>query len=134
MIVSQSLDSRVESPILVQPNGVLRNDQAIPGVSDARPFASERIHRVLHSMSRSPARPAPRPEALPLSVREQEVLDLVADGMTNRAVASRLKISERTVREHIARIFLKLRVESRVEAAVIATEWRLARQYNLNTN
>lgn len=47
--------------------------------------------------------------------------------MTNRAAARRLGISERTVREHIARIFLKLRVNSRVEAAVIATEWRLAK-------
>lgn len=79
-------------------------------------------------------RVTPKPEPLPLSNREQEVLELVADGMTNRAVASRLKISERTVREHIARIFLKLRVESRVEAAVIATERRLARQYDLFLN
>jgi DNA-binding NarL/FixJ family response regulator len=61
-----------------------------------------------------------------LSDREWDVLDLLASGMTNRAAARRLGISERTVREHIARIFLKLRVNSRVEAAVIATEWRLA--------
>lgn len=82
-------------------------------------------------LSAPPTRVTPKAEPLPLSNREQEVLDLVADGMTNRAVASRLKISERTVREHIARIFLKLRVESRVGAAVIATERRLARQYDL---
>ncbi len=62
-----------------------------------------------------------------LSRRELEVLELLAGGLTNRAAARRLGISERTVREHIARIFLKLRVNSRVEAAVIATEWRLAR-------
>jgi DNA-binding NarL/FixJ family response regulator len=65
----------------------------------------------------------------PLSERELEVLDLIVHGMTNRAAARRLGISERTVREHIARIFLKLRVASRVEAAVIATEWRMAREY-----
>lgn len=74
--------------------------------------------------------PAPRAEGQPLSRRELEVLDLVADGMTNRAVASRLGIAERTVREHVARIFLKLRVESRVEAAVIATEWRLSGRHD----
>lgn len=61
-----------------------------------------------------------------LSDRELEVLDLLARGLTNRAAAKRLGISERTVREYITRIFLKLRVGSRVEAAVIATEWRLA--------
>jgi DNA-binding NarL/FixJ family response regulator len=66
---------------------------------------------------------------IPLSGREHEVLDLIVAGMTNRAAARRLGISERTVREHIARIFLKLRVASRVEAAVIATEWRLAERY-----
>ena len=66
--------------------------------------------------------------ALPahLSHREREVLDLLVKGLTNRALGRRLGISERTVREHIARIFLKLRVGSRVEAAVIATQWRLA--------
>ncbi len=61
-----------------------------------------------------------------LSHREREVLELLVKGLTNRALGRRLGISERTVREHIARIFLKLRVGSRVEAAVIATQWRLA--------
>lgn len=63
---------------------------------------------------------------VPLSEREGEVLDLVVAGLTNAAVARRLGISERTVREHIARIFLKLRVSSRVEAAVVATRRQLA--------
>jgi DNA-binding NarL/FixJ family response regulator len=76
----------------------------------------------------------PRSDTIPLSERELEVLDLVVGGMTNRAAASRLGISERTVREHIARIFLKLRVGSRVEAAVIATEWRLAKQHERRTS
>jgi DNA-binding CsgD family transcriptional regulator len=71
----------------------------------------------------------PDVDTVRLSDRESEVLDLVVSGMTNAAAARRLGISERTVREHIARIFLKLRVSSRVEAAVIATEWRLSKQY-----
>jgi DNA-binding NarL/FixJ family response regulator len=57
------------------------------------------------------------------------VLGLVADGYTNDAVASRLKISERTARAHVASIFLKLGVTSRVQAAVIATECRLTPQH-----
>lgn len=72
------------------------------------------------------------PRPVPLSDRENEVLDLVVDGMTNRAAARRLGISERTVREHIARIFLKLQVGSRVEAAVVATERRLAAKWHLD--
>jgi DNA-binding NarL/FixJ family response regulator len=64
-------------------------------------------------------------DSLPLSQRELEVLDLIKDGMTNRSAAFRLGISERTVREHVARIFLKLGVTSRVKAAVIAAEWEM---------
>jgi len=70
--------------------------------------------------------PGEREDLVPLSERELEVLDLVVAGLTNASVARRLGISERTVREHIARIFLKLRVSSRVEAAVVATKRQLA--------
>ncbi|MFE3579884.1 response regulator transcription factor [Streptomyces vinaceus] len=58
-----------------------------------------------------------------LSPREFEVLCLVATGMTNYSIGMELGISERTAREHIARIMLKLRVASRVEIAVVATKW-----------
>jgi DNA-binding CsgD family transcriptional regulator len=58
-----------------------------------------------------------------LSARESQVLRLVATGMTNYSIGMELGISERTAREHIARIMLKLRVGSRVEIAVIATKW-----------
>ena len=61
-----------------------------------------------------------------LSSRESEVLSLVATGLSNQAVADQLGISERTAREYVGRILLKLRVRTRVQAAVIATEWRLA--------
>jgi DNA-binding CsgD family transcriptional regulator len=57
-----------------------------------------------------------------LSEREEQVLSLLTDGLTNRAIAHRLGITERTAREHVARILLKLGVRSRVEAAVFATE------------
>ncbi|MFD5315821.1 response regulator transcription factor [Streptomyces sp. NPDC127098] len=59
-----------------------------------------------------------------LSQREKEVLDLVVTGMSNREIGSELGISERTAREHMARILLKLGVGTRVEAAVIATQWK----------
>lgn len=58
-----------------------------------------------------------------LSARENEVLHLVATGKTNCSIGRELGISERTVREHVARIMLKLGVRSRVEIAVIATKW-----------
>jgi DNA-binding NarL/FixJ family response regulator len=45
-----------------------------------------------------------------LTEREREVLSLVAEGMSNRAIAARLFITERTVEAHIKQIFLKLRL------------------------
>ena len=54
-----------------------------------------------------------------LSPREYEVLRELAEDRTDREIASRLGISERTVRAHVSRIILKLGVASRVGAAVM---------------
>jgi DNA-binding NarL/FixJ family response regulator len=68
--------------------------------------------------------PAPPPaerdgpaDQLGLTSREAEVLRLLADGLTNREIAARLFISQKTVASHVAHIFDKLAVHSRVEAA-----------------
>lgn len=53
-----------------------------------------------------------------LSRREREVADLVTDGLTNREIAARLVLSDRTVETHIAAVFRKLDVRGR---AAIAT-------------
>ena len=45
-----------------------------------------------------------------LTEREREVLGLVAEGMSNRAIAGRLYVTERTVEAHITQIFQKLRL------------------------
>lgn len=60
-----------------------------------------------------------------LSNRERQVLHLIAQDLTDREIARRLGISERTIRAHISRIFLKLGVASRVGAAVLFTEWAI---------
>jgi len=58
----------------------------------------------------------------PLTDRELEVLELLARGLTNQQIALQLDVSESTVVYHIGHIFGKLRVGSRVEAAVWAKE------------
>jgi DNA-binding CsgD family transcriptional regulator len=55
-------------------------------------------------------------EAKPLSDRELEVIMLVGRGMSNRQVANALRISEATVKRHLANVYLKLKVRSRYEA------------------
>jgi ATP/maltotriose-dependent transcriptional regulator MalT len=56
----------------------------------------------------------------PLTEREIEVLRLVASGMTNRGIAARLNISEKTVARHLSNIFTKLDLASRTAATAYA--------------
>jgi DNA-binding CsgD family transcriptional regulator len=60
-----------------------------------------------------------------LSARELQVLRLVAAGQSNRAIATRLFISERTVERHVSNIFVKLDVSSRTAATAYAYEHKL---------
>ena len=57
----------------------------------------------------------------PLTPREQEVLQLLAEGLSNRAIAQELVISEHTVKFHVNAIMGKLDAQSRTEAVVRAT-------------
>ena len=58
----------------------------------------------------------------PLTEREQDVLKLAARGLTNRGIGVQLKISDRTVQNHLANIFEKLMVGSRTEAVTKAIQ------------
>jgi DNA-binding NarL/FixJ family response regulator len=55
-----------------------------------------------------------------LSEREREVLGLLAEAMTNREIAGRLFISEKTVRNHVSGVLRKLRLRHRTQAALFA--------------
>ncbi|GAB7035710.1 response regulator transcription factor [Streptomyces sp. NPDC021749] len=62
-----------------------------------------------------------------LSPREREVLDLIAEGMTNRQIADRLFLSEKTVKNRVSAILSKLGVGRRVQAAMVAERLRGSR-------
>jgi pimeloyl-ACP methyl ester carboxylesterase/DNA-binding CsgD family transcriptional regulator len=61
-----------------------------------------------------------------LSTREREVLALVADGLSNAAIADQLRLSDHTVKRHVANILLKLDLPSRAAAAALAGRQRSA--------
>jgi DNA-binding NarL/FixJ family response regulator len=66
-----------------------------------------------------------RPSGSPfpqLTDREREVLDLVARGLTNSAIAMRLTVAEKTVRNHVSNVFAKLHVDSRAQAVARARD------------
>ena len=96
-------------PVPVGPGQPAADDA--PPVSDLARAIEERI---LATLRRHPS------DVYGLSPREQEVLNILAEGRTDRDIATRLFISERTVHVHVRRILAKLGVSSRTEAAGVA--------------
>ena len=74
--------------------------------------------RILEEFQRGQATPGARDESpADLTARELEVLELVADRLSNKEIAARLVISEHTVKNHLKNILSKLHLRSRREAA-----------------
>ncbi len=57
-----------------------------------------------------------------LTAREHEVLELVAEGLANKAIARRMGISEKTVKAHLTSVFVRIRVTDRTQAALWARD------------
>ena len=97
---------------------IVRAIQAVAGGEAI--FGPSIAKRVIEYFAR-PART--RTPAFPsLTEREREVLDLIAAGQSNRSIAKRLFLSDKTVRNHVSNIFAKLQVADRAEAIVRARE------------
>lgn len=101
------------------PEEIVRAVRAVhEGQSAVDPAVATKLIQVLSGRSGAPAGKAP--EAL--TDRELEVLALVAQGLTNRAIGRKLGISDRTVQGHLANIFGKLGAASRTEAVMAAVK------------
>jgi DNA-binding NarL/FixJ family response regulator len=66
--------------------------------------------------------PAPSPPFPQLTGRERQVLDLLAQGRANTAIATRLSLSHKTVRNHVSNILAKLQVTDRAQAIIQARD------------
>ena len=96
--------------------------RALDGVSHGEVvFSSAIAGRVISyfAAGRAGSGVAPFPE---LTDREREVLDLVARGLTNAAIARQLVVSDKTVRNHVSNVFAKLHVAGRAEAVARARD------------
>jgi DNA-binding NarL/FixJ family response regulator len=89
-------------------------ERAIAAVARGESYIDPRLASRL--VTRSPER---------LSEREREVLRLVAGGQSNKQIAAKLRISERTAKFHVTAILNKLGAENRAQAVAIAAEKRL---------
>ena len=78
--------------------------------------------RMLKSIHRRPASSQPEAAMFVLTPREEDILECVAVGQTNKEIAIRLKISEKTVKHYMTTIMHKLQVRNRVEAALKARQ------------
>jgi NarL family two-component system response regulator LiaR len=88
--------------------------QVYRGESSLHPMVARKL---LQELAHPPERP-PTPD--PLTEREVEVLQLVAQGRDNREIAKELMISEATARTHVSNILRKLHLASRTQAALYA--------------
>lgn len=73
----------------------------------------------------TPPPPPMPPEIADLTPREMEVLKLLGEGLSNREIAERLYISERTVKNHVTHLLSRLNLRDRTQAALLAVKMPL---------
>lgn len=97
------------------------NHQALTALAQLRDMAQQALNEA-HDLAETPNQQTTQPTTKhPLSPREHEVLTLAAQGLTNKEIAYRLNLSERTVQFHLNGVFNKTGTNSRTEA----TAWAL---------
>ncbi|MBZ0304038.1 MAG: LuxR C-terminal-related transcriptional regulator, partial [Anaerolineae bacterium] len=92
------------------------------GFTDKVPEIRAEQARIQQMMTQDSASPVSQPLVEPLSERELEVLQLVAEGLSNREICERLYLALDTIKGHNRRIFAKLGVQRRTEAVARAQE------------
>ncbi|NEA36922.1 response regulator transcription factor [Streptomyces sp. SID13031] len=134
MLTTYDLDEVVYDALRAGASGFLLKDApeerlttAIRVVADGGAlFAPSVTKRLIEEFARQqPAQPAAT--LSDLTVRETEVLRLIARGLSNTEISAALYVTENTVKTHVARILMKLELRDRVQAVVVAYESGLIR-------
>ena len=131
MLTTFDLDEYVYEALRAGASGFLLKDvpaeQLIAGirvVADGEALLAPSVtRRLIHEFAKAAPSAQERPKALEeLTPREEEVLKLIARGMSNAEIAESLIVGETTVKTHVARVLMKLGVRDRVQAVVLAYE------------
>ena len=98
---------------------VVRGEYPINESLSSRP---ELAGKILSQFQELSGKPETEPLIAPLTTRETEVLNYVAQGYSNKQIAAKLDISEQTIKNHVASIMIKLNANARTQAVVIAVQ------------
>jgi DNA-binding NarL/FixJ family response regulator len=109
------------------PSEILKVLRAVAG---GEAYFGPEIARRLVDFFSTPKPPSPAVAFPELTAREREILDLIARGHNNAAIAARLFVSPKTVGNHISHIFTKLQVADRAQAIIRAREAGLGGEDN----
>ena len=89
------------------------------GIYQLAPGVAGKLIGAAHSQQRPKPEPKTKP---PLTARELEVLQLIAQGQTNKRIAQTLNVSEGTVKNHVSNLLMRLDLKDRTQAAVYAVQ------------
>lgn len=130
VLTTFDLDEHVYEALRAGASGFLLKDvraaqlvDAVRAVSAGDALIAPSItKRLVAEFAARPAKPERPPELDELTPRELEVFQLVAEGLSNAEIAGKLFVGEATVKTHVTRILMKLRLRDRVQAVVLAYE------------
>lgn len=105
--------------LLKQIRGLYLTD-AIRQVAAGQSLMDPAVTGKLLDRLRHPAEPDPRVSSL--TVREREILDLIAEGLSNREIGARLFLAEKTVKNYVSTLLSKLHMQRRTQAAVFGAQ------------
>lgn len=126
-------DEALRAAALAGASGYVLKDVRSGALVEAiRAVAAGRTVQSSTSLQRAATAAAPRTHAtdaadaptVDLTYREHQVLDLIADGLTNRQIGEHLGLAEKTVKNYVSALLAKLGMERRTQAAVYGAEHR----------
>ncbi len=138
VLTSFSEDDKILPAIQAGAHGYLLKDIAPQALAQAirgafagevqlHPTAAKKLMEVAAQANANPPNERTGAGTLELTERELEVVELIASGLSNRAIAERLFVSEKTVKTHVGNILQKLNLEDRTQVAIYAIRHGLAK-------
>jgi two-component system response regulator DevR len=125
MLTSYADDEALYASVMAGASGyVLKRIRAGELIEDVKKVAAgeslmdpRAVARVVERIRKGPEED---PRTADLSIQERRILDLIADGRTNRQIATEMVLAEKTVKNYVTNLLAKLKMTSRTEAAVFA--------------